>query len=301
MNDLSETVIFNREKSLLEKELVFNQRLKEKYYGNPWGRVITNLYLKRKCFTKRYGFRQRTPKSKTQIPAFIEQYQINTEEIELPVSEYCNFNEFFTRRLKPSARPVHPEPGALISPADSRLLVTGISAEVQLRVKGREYGFAELIQERELIKNYMNGVCLVLRLIPADYHRFCYLDDGYHGPIVSIKGHYHASAPKPLITQHFPLYHRNYREYCVLHTKRFGAVIQIEVGAMTVGKIVQNKRLGGEFHKGEEKGCFEYGASTIILLFEPNTIVIDQDIQSYSQQGIETLVKYGSHIGYKNI
>ncbi len=293
----SKIKIYNRERSIIEEELIYSKELKEKLYGTFLGRIAINLIFKRKLFNKLYGMFQRGQKSRHRINNLIKKYQINIEEIEQPISSYLTLNDFFIRKLKPTARPINKDAKSLISTADSRLLVGCIENEIQLMVKGKNYYYFELINNKELIRNYYNGLCLIFRLVPSDYHRFCYIDNGNQGPIITIKGDYHASAPQPLINKYFPLYHLNYREYCILYTEQFGEVIQIEVGAMTVGKIIQNKRYGGYFQKGEEKGYFEYGGSTIILLFKPNTIIIDEDIQFYSQKGIETLVKVGSHIG----
>jgi phosphatidylserine decarboxylase len=93
------------------------------------------------------------------------------------------------------------------------------------------------------------------------------------------------------------IFQKNYREYCILKTKNFGDVIEIEVGALLVGKIHQNLRGGGRFFRGQEKGYFEFGASTIVMVFKPPVVVIDEDVAEYSKRGIETRVQYGSAIG----
>lgn len=295
----NETIFYNRENSSLEGERVFNSNFKEKTYGTVLGRIAVKTVFSRKWFSSLYGLAQRSKHSRKKIYSMIEKYNINTDEVEFPVSSYRSLNDFFTRKLKPEARPICKEPEILISPCDSRLKVIKIDSEDQLTVKGKRYYYYELVNDKELISKYLGGICLIFRLVPADYHRFCYVDDGEHATVVPIKGCYHASAPESLISRYFPPHHKNYREYCILRTKDFGEIIQIEVGAMTVGTIKQNYPKGGTFKKGEEKGYFEYGGSTIILLFKPDTVKIDDDIQYYSGQGIETLVRYGSPIGAK--
>ena len=80
-----------------------------------------------------------------------------------------------------------------------------------------------------------------------------------------------------------------------MKTKNFDNVVQIEIGALFVGRI---KNLHGrhEFKRGEEKGMFEFGGSTIVLLVKNNIIDIDSDILTNTAEGVETLVHYGEHI-----
>ena len=71
---------------------------------------------------------------------------------------------------------------------------------------------------------------------------------------------------------------------------------QVEVGAMLVGRIV-NYHGERAVKRGEEKGMFEFGGSTIVMLFEKDRIEIDSDILRNSANGDETIVKYGEKIG----
>ena len=73
-------------------------------------------------------------------------------------------------------------------------------------------------------------------------------------------------------------------------------MVTMEVGALMVGKIVNHQK-SGLFSKGQEKGYFRFGGSTIVLLFRKDTIEIDRDILQNSIDGIETMVQYGEKIG----
>jgi len=75
----------------------------------------------------------------------------------------------------------------------------------------------------------------------------------------------------------------------------------MEVGAMLVGKISNNHVSNHTFKRGEEKGKFEFGGSTIILLFKENTIDIDDTFIKNTDKNIETHVKMGEKIGKKHI
>ena len=91
------------------------------------------------------------------------------------------------------------------------------------------------------------------------------------------------------------MYAENTREYTVIHSENFGDVVSMEVGALLVGKMRNNSKK--EFKKGEEKGYFEYGASSIVLLFKEGTVEIDKDILTQTAKDIETRVKYGEKVG----
>ena len=74
-------------------------------------------------------------------------------------------------------------------------------------------------------------------------------------------------------------------------------MIMVEVGAMMVGSVVQHQPHGGRCRRGQEKGYFQFGGSTVIILLEPNRVRMDEDILEKSGQGVETLVRYGERVG----
>jgi phosphatidylserine decarboxylase len=288
-------LLFNRENQCVEEEQVFKPRFMEFCYGSWPGRIVTGLVLKRKWFAKYYGFLQSRRASKAHIAKFIEKYAIDMSESVLPADAFECFNDFFVRQIKPRARPVDRLSSVLIAPADSRVLCYRIAAGTVLPIKGRSFTIAELTADETLEARFHGGICLVFRLAPADYHRFCFVDDGWHEPVRKIAGCFHSIHPLALDTG-LPILPTNYRELTVLQTRNFGEVVQIEVGALGVGKIVQHRRESSACERGEEKGYFEWGASTVALLLQA-AVRVDDDIQHYSGLGIETRVKYGSRIG----
>jgi len=295
---MNQITIYNRESKKLETELVFGQNAIDFFYGTKIGVLLTNILLKRKLISKIYGYLQKHPSTKKKISPFIERYQINIAEISEPLESFKSFNDFFTRKLKPEARPINMNRSKLISPADCRLMYHKISEETVIPIKGLKFTLTELVNNKIDISDFINGTCLVFRLAPVDYHRFCYIDDGDHAKIERSGSYFHSVNPIALKNS-LPIFQKNYREICVLNTENFGKVIHIDVGAMMVGKIIQHHKNGGVFKKGEEKGLFEFGASTIIQFFQPDTVEISEEIVNYSNKGIETLVKFGSVIGEK--
>lgn len=232
--------------------------------------------------------------SKIFINPFINKFDINMDEYEL--KPYSSYNDFFTRKVKAESRPIDMNKDTLISPADGKVTVYNIDKHCNFNIKNSNYSVSSILRDDNLAKEYDNGICVVIRLSVDNYHRYCYIDNAVKGQNVFIRGKLHTV--NPIAFDYFPVFKENSREYCVLDTENFGKVIQMEVGALMVGKIV-NYDMKPTVSKGIEKGKFEFGGSTIVLFFKKNSVSIDEDIIQNSSQGIETLVKMGQHIGIK--
>jgi phosphatidylserine decarboxylase len=295
-------LLYNRKTGSLEEEVVFEKDVMEFFYGSRFGFFITELLFKHKWATELYARLQHGPGSKPKIRKFIESHGVNLDELERPVESFNTFNEFFVRRLKPSARPIDRDPASLISIADCRLSAYPIREDAVYPVKAGSFTIARLLSHNgggvAIAAGYAGGVCLIFRLAPVDYHRFGYVDDCEQSPVESINGLYRSVHPLSLRKMK-AVFTENRREYCVLKTTNFGEVVHIDVGATGVGRIVQHHPGGGRFARGEEKGYFEFGGSTVILLLKPGAAKIDDDIAEYSGRGIETIVRYGEKIGCK--
>lgn len=225
------------------------------------------------------------------IKKFILKNNIDMNDFES--IKYKSYNEFFTRKILPEKRKISDEPTHFISPCDSKLTAYKITKDAVFNIKGTNYSVEELLKNSELASRYIGGTILIFRLSVADYHRYCYIDDGYQEKNIHIKGVLHTVQPVSL--KRYNIYKENSREYTALHTNHFGDIIQVEVGALLVGKI-KNLHENCTFKKGEEKGYFEFGGSTICLLV-PSNVLIDREILDNTQNGLETCVKYGERIG----
>jgi phosphatidylserine decarboxylase len=289
-------LLYNRRTESIEEETVFEAGVMEFFYGSRLGFWITELILKRRWATELYARFQRSAGSKAKIKWFVENFGVDASELERPLESFNSFNEFFIRRLKGEARPIDRAPQSLISIADCRLSVYPIREGEVYPVKARSFSLARLIGDEKIVAGYLGGQCLIFRLAPVDYHRFCYVDDCEQTPVAATGGLYRSVHPLSLARMK-AVFTENRREYCVLKTGNFGEVIQVEVGATGVGRIVQHHPNGGRFSRGEEKGYFEFGGSTVILLIRPGVANIDDDIAEHSAKGIETIVRYGEKIG----
>lgn len=265
--------------------------LLKKLYGSARGRALLKL-LTAPVLSRAVGAFMDSPLSKPLIKRFIRANNIDTSQYIM--RGIRSYNDFFTRKIKPGMRPADMTPSHLISPCDSKLSAYKIGEKSVFRIKDSYYRVADLLQSHRLAEKYKGGWCLIFRLEVNDYHRYCYIDKGSKGGNRYIPGELHTV--NPIALEHYNIYKRNCREYTMLHTENFGDVIQVEVGAMLVGKIA-NHHGAYSFRRGEEKGMFLFGGSTIVLLIEKGRAVIDSDIISNTAGGFETVVKYGEKIG----
>ena len=291
-NTRSLTMIKTRTGEIIVTNEKQNKLLK-KMYGSVFGRVMLKA-LTAPVVSKLAGAFMDSYPSKLLIKPFIKRSGIDTSQYVM--RRFRSYNDFFTRMVRTEKRPIDFVPEHLISPCDSKLTVYKISRNSIFRIKGSRYRVSDLLNNNFLAKRYCGGYCLIFRLEVDDYHRYCYIDNGSKTDNTFIAGELHTV--NPIALARYNIYKRNSREYTVLHTENFGDVVQVEVGAMMVGRIV-NHHGESAFFRGQEKGKFEFGGSTIVMLFGKDSIVLDRDILCNSAEGIETVVKYGEKIGRK--
>ena len=160
-------------------------------------------------------------------------------------------------------------------------------------VKQSRFSLKELLGGDAVYREYEGGVCLVFRLCVNHYHRYCYVDHGLKGENRFIEGKLHTVRPIALKT--LPVFTENCREYTVIDTENFRRVVQMEVGAMLVGRIL-NYHKSQRVRRGQEKGRFLYGGSTVIVLLEKDAVKLPQSIFRATQAGLEVPVKLGERI-----
>lgn len=263
-------------------------------YRSIPGRVILKI-LTKPCISKMAGKMLDLKLSTRLIPGFIKANAINLDEYEQ--CDYQSFNDFFTRKIRPEQRIINTDPSVLIAPCDGRLMTYDIDENSRFEIKGRSYSMRELVRTKKIAEHYCGGKLLLFRLTVSDYHRYCYIDYGWKSKNFHIPGVLHTV--HPLAAGECSIYKENTREFSILKTENFGKVLMIQVGAMLVGRIVNNHHKAF-VHRGEEAGMFQYGGSTLIICLEPGTILIDQDICLNSAADIETKVRMGEQIGYCN-
>jgi phosphatidylserine decarboxylase len=290
--------VVDRAKNETFSETVYGEDAMRVFYGTPTGISFTSKFLTAKWLSNIYGAYNDSGASKHKIEEFVSLLQIDLNEAEKDISDYHSFNDFFARKLKPSARPLSEGNDDLISPGDGRLLVfPEIDGTTLAYVKWAPIKLLELFNQNEsLVERFRGGSAAVLRLCPADYHRVHFPVSGKVGITKTVPGLLHSVNPYAL-EQGIPVYCLNKRTLCDIESDIFGKVLMLEIGAMFVGSIIQTYRAGTHVKRGDEKSYFKFGGSTSILFFERGANRFDPDLVLNSSKGLETYVKMGEKIG----
>ncbi|MDD3400314.1 MAG: phosphatidylserine decarboxylase [Eubacteriales bacterium] len=263
-------------------------------YNTAVGRLFLGI-LKRRGVSRLIGRFLNSRASRIMLGGFCKSANIDLSQTErTQLKQYKSYNDLFTRVIRPDCRPIDRTLEHLIAPCDGGLTAYAIDDDSSFFIKGGEYSLADMLGEAELAKQFVGGTCLIFRLEICDYHRYCYIDDGHKGEDWSLGSELHTV--QPIAMKRYNIYKRNYRVCSVMQTKNFGTVAEVEVGAMCVGRI-ENHLKTGSFVRGEEKGLFEMGGSTIVLLIKAGAAKIDEDILCNTAQNRETPVRMGERIG----
>lgn len=258
-------------------------------YATLLGRTLWPVLFGSKTISAILGRRYDSPKSKKDIAKLAAIPGCRADEAEKPISEYTSFNDFFTRRLKPGARPVG---DGFVSPADGRLrLYLGADADTPFPLKGATRSLRDVFDKDAPAGLYDIAV---FRLAPVDYHRFHFpCNCTSVGALRIVPGEYHSVNPIALLRRP-DVYADNERQILKCNAA-FGDFWLVDVGAFGVGTIVQT--FAGDTHaKGDEKGYFKFGGSTVILVAAAGAVKFDEDIVRNSANGLETRVLCGERI-----
>lgn len=259
-------------------------------YRTAAGRVVLRLLIAR-WVSKLCGAFLNSRLSKPLIGKFVRSNGIDLAEFES--DHFRCFNDCFCRKIKEGGRPIPQDEQVLFSPCDGLLSAYRIQEDTILPVKQSAYTVTSLLRNEELAKRYQDGVCLVFRLCVNHYHRYCYPANGTKGENVFLKGKLHTV--RPIALEARPVFVENCREYTLIDTDHFGQLVQMEVGAMLVGKI-KNHHGASAVIRGEEKGMFLYGGSTIILLLEKDTVTLKDEFFTATAEGKETPIRMGDNL-----
>lgn len=288
-------MIYNRQTKELYNEIESDTRIINFLYNSVLGRVLLKI-ITQQWFSRILSKYYKSKLSRKKIKQFIYKYNIDNIDNMGSVNNYKSFNDFFIRQKDYN---ITHDTNDLISPAESKLTAYKIDNNLKIKIKNTIYSITDLIgqssRSNELLQEFKSGICLVFRLSTTDYHRYIHIDNGHYVYTYDIPGILHTVRS---ISEKYKIYVHNHRVVSVLSGKRLGRYIQIEIGALTIGKIVNNNK--ERFTRGEEKGYFEYGGSTIVILFRKNSIEIDQDISFQNSLGNEIKIDIGEKIGTIN-
>lgn len=267
-------------------------RLLAKLYGSRAGRALVKILI-RPGVSRAGGWLLDRRVSRIAVGPFVRSKGVRLDEYEK--KDFCSYNDFFTRTIKGERRPVDMTPEALTAPCDSKLTVYTIDEGARFQIKGTEYTVESLTRSRKLAEKYAGGQLLLFRLTVDDYHHYCYVDSGRKTADHYIDGVFHTV--NPAACREYPVYKENSRCVSLLKSENFGTIMMIEVGALMVGRIVNLEQGAAQVRRGQEKGYFAFGGSTVILCLEKGRAAIDGDILENSGAGYETRVLQGMRIG----
>lgn len=252
-------------------------------YNHAFGRLILKLFLSKHYRTSRRYLCSNH--SVRRIDKFVRKHNIDMSDYE--DKEYSSFNDFFTRKIKEGKRKIS---DGLFAVADSKLSIYKIDDNSSFKVKNSVYTVDELLGEDG--SNFKEGHALIFRLAVNDYHHYVFPDDGKVLSKKVIKGKLHTV--QPIAFKKYKVFMENTREISYLDTKNYGKIAYVEIGAMLVGRIVN--RDVNIFKRGEDKGYFEFGGSTVILLFEKDKVKINDILIENTLNNIENIVKLGESL-----
>jgi phosphatidylserine decarboxylase len=226
---------------------------------------------------------------------YLEACGVDLSECVEPPERLETPRQFFERQIRyGECRPMPRDPGAVVSPADARVLVGSLCERSALCLKGKFFDVEELLgRNRGWVPIFQHADYSIHRLTPDKYHYTHVPVAGRVVDIYEIPGRYHACNPGAVVTMVTP-HSKNRRVVTILDTDAsggtgVGCVAMIEVAALMVGDVVQcyssegyaaPRALGpGMFLKrGAVKSLFRPGGSTAVLLFQPGRVAFAEDL-----------------------
>jgi phosphatidylserine decarboxylase len=268
--------IYNRSLKKVVDEAVYGQAaLRALYPQSRCAQILIWPFLQLVCrmplVSRLYGYMQSRTSSKKKIEPFIRAYGVDRSEFAQP--EFESFNAFFTRQLAPGARPIGE---GIIAPADGRYrFIQNISEAQYFYAKGQRFNLATFLDDPALCKRFEGGSALIARLAPPDYHRFHFPISGKASQPTLIEGPLFSVNPLSLRKKLTHLT-QNKRWRSLIEGPK-GAALMCEIGATCVGSVHYHD-CGSVVKKGTEKGYFSFGASAVVVLFEPDQIIFEPDL-----------------------
>lgn len=279
------STIYHRDTGTIEQTAEYRAGTLHFLYHTAIGRILLNLIVARPWFSRLRGVYQKSRFSQKDIEPFAKKHGISVEDPE----RFPSFNDFFIRKKEIVARDFDAQ--EFLAIADGKMRYYPITSNLKLTIKNSVYDLEDILADHDLAHRYENGTCIVFRLTVDDYHRYHYIDNGQLRSHKHIQGKLHTVRP---VSEKYKVYAHNTREVSLLDTEHMGEVVQIEIGALLVGRIVNHPKT--TFCKMEEKGYFEFGGSTIVLLVN-KPVRFDDDIVRMNTAEIETAVRAGERIG----
>ncbi|XP_019232956.1 PREDICTED: phosphatidylserine decarboxylase proenzyme 2-like isoform X3 [Nicotiana attenuata] len=302
----SHILVYDRRKKrlveeIIDRKIVLSMRA---IYQSKFGLGLMDNGAKEilRSLSEKQGKKMDSAESAKEIPNFIEFFkgQINMDEVKYPLEQFKTFNEFFIRELKPGARPIAfiERDDIAVCAADCRLMVfNSVADSIRFWIKGRKFSIQGLLGNEACSSAFVNGALVIFRLAPQDYHRFHFPVSGTIEKFIEIPGCLYTVNPIAVNSKYCNVFTENKRVVSIISTEYFGKVAFVAIGATMVGSINFSRKEGDYVKKGDEFGYFSFGGSTVICVFEKDSIKIDEDLLENSARSLETLVSVGMQLG----
>jgi phosphatidylserine decarboxylase len=289
----------NRKTGCIETEKVYGGNWLSFIYGTPLGKLSLWAAIKRSWFSKWYGKKMDSSKSKEKILPFISDFKLCEKEFLKKPCEFESFNDFFSRELKENSRPINQAVNSVVFPADGRHLgIQNLSKVDRIFVKGQKFNLFELFQSEKLAKFYKEGSMVISRLCPVDYHRFHFPVSGEATAPKLINGSLFSVNPIAL-KKNIGIFWQNKRYLSFINNSAVGNVACFLVGATCVGSVQISAQVPAKVKKGEEIGFFRFGGSSVLTLYEKDSIKLAEDLLDSTASGMELYAKMGDSLGEK--
>ena len=293
---------FNRAMQKKEMELVYGDSAIKFLYSHPVGKLLSRAVASKRM-SQVYGSYQDLNISRKKVAPFVKKFNIDLSEYKAgsikndnKENSYKNFNEFFIREFEDGKREFLKDENKMPAFCEARYFgYREVEDEVKVPVKGKFLNAKDLLGNSKWDETFDGGPLVIARLCPVDYHRYHYPLDGKTLDSFQISGQYHSVNPLALKVRE-NIFLINERRASILETEKFGKLAYIEVGAAMVGKIIQSHDEDKSFRRGDEKGYFLFGGSTVILLGEKGKWEPSKDIIENTQDGFETYLKLGDEV-----
>ena len=282
--------VVNRDTGQVFDEVILGEKWIRWAYQDASSSLVERLLFRSPLMSRLFGLWYDSALSRGKIKAVIDELSIDMAEAQRPAADFSSFNDFFARHLKPEARPYSDDPDEIVSPADGRVLVfPKLDRDVFVPVKGHPMSITSMLPGQA--KQFLGGALAIVRLCPADYHRYHFPAGGQILSSQDIPGALHSVNPIALGAGP-DVFGENKRCNTLIKNEKIGTYCFSEIGAFGVGSII-NTTASGAVSKMQEKGYFKFGGSTVVVVFQPDQVSFSEDLVANSAQGRETLVKVG--------
>jgi len=288
-------LIYSREKSKIVEEVVYGGSIVRFFYSTRIG-LLLEKFIALPLISELYGGLQSTKISRLKVPGFVQKFDIKMSEFE--DKDFVSFNDFFIRNFKDGQREFVKEKSFPAFCEGRYLGYESCSESFEFPVKSSFLSPSKILKASKYKGEFEGGPVLVARLCPVDYHCYHYPAKGKTLEVVHEGNELHSVNPWAL--KSLPdLFIKNKRRVSILETDEFGLLAFVEVGATCVGKIIQTHDESEAFERGQKKGHFLFGGSTVILFGQKGKWRPSDDVLKHTLEKREVLIKLGQELGQR--